>query len=193
VEIKVLENVSNNTFLPELEITDKAIDLAKEFRDAAQDAVSSDGSTSIGLAAPQIGLEKRICAVKGNTGWIAAINPSIVGTKGGDFATQEGCLTWPNKLVLAIRYSNVEVVYHDADKNELVTEWFHGLVAVIFQHEIDHLNGVKEKLIDKKDIFPELKHHTHRNDACICGSRKKFKKCCSTLMYLRYEEKENDS
>ena len=73
-----------------------------------------------------------------------------------------------------------DVTYKDINgENHFDTIW--GFQAQIFQHEIDHLLGVEEKIVDRDYKLPIVKE-PQRNDKCLCGSGKKYKHCC--LKYL---------
>ena len=74
------------------------------------------------------------------------INPKITSVFGFKIQQKEGCLSWPNKTILAGRYTGIKVSYCDLFGNEYNTK-FTGLYAQIFQHEMDHLNGIEEIII----------------------------------------------
>ena len=99
----------------------------------------------IGLAAPQVGISKRLIVLDcggrdEESQLIVAINPEIIASEGESFE-EEGCLSVPGYYCKIKRKAEVTVRYRDLDGNEqtLSTD---GLLAVAFQHEIDHLNGV---------------------------------------------------
>lgn len=99
----------------------------------------------VGLAAPQVGVSQRLIVLDCSGGeeapnLISAINPEIVATEGESFE-EEGCLSVPGYYCKIKRKAEVTVRYLDLDGAEqsLTTD---GLLAVAFQHEIDHLNGV---------------------------------------------------
>ena len=103
----------------------------------------------VGLAAKQLSCDgerimKRFIAVKHNYQWLLAIDPVILKKHKPVETKTEKCLTWPGKEILVKRHYTVEVAFYDLNKNYRVIE-ASGLQAQIFQHEIDHLNGVKEK------------------------------------------------
>jgi peptide deformylase len=79
-------------------------------------------------------------------------------------AEVEGCLSFPGKEIMIPRYNQI-IMRADNFKGELHLS---GLWARIVQHEVDHLNG--QTLLDHFIIG--------RNDPCLCGSGKKYKKCC---------------
>ncbi len=96
----------------------------------------------VGLAAPQIGILKRVIVVDvgDDNGLIELINPEIVSKDGEQFGP-EGCLSIPGYRGDVRRAQTVTVKGLDRNGNE-VTYTGSDLLARAFQHEIDHLNGV---------------------------------------------------
>jgi len=103
----------------------------------------------VGLAAPQIGILKRIIVIDIGDGPIKLINPEIVYEEGEDIDI-EGCLSIPDKSGEVKRPKIVKVKYIDHDGNEKTIEGT-GLLARALCHEIDHLNGILyiDRLINK--------------------------------------------
>ena len=98
-------------------------------------------SNGVGLAAPQVGILKRIVVIDvydGN-GPIILINPVIVETS-GEQTGEEGCLSVPGKWGIVTRPNVVKVRAFDMDMNEFEMEG-EGLLARAFCHELDHLEG----------------------------------------------------
>jgi len=98
----------------------------------------------IGLAAPQIDLGKRIITIdtqEGSGNKIALINPVIKEVSEAVNPFEEGCLSLPGINAEVIRPSEVLVSGVDRDGNEVEIE-AKGLLARVFQHEVDHLNGI---------------------------------------------------
>lgn len=95
----------------------------------------------VGLAAPQIGLLRRvIVADDREENRMALINPEIV-EKSGEEIDVEGCLSIPNKQGHVKRATFIKVKYNDVDGTEKELEAY-DYFARILQHEIDHTNGV---------------------------------------------------
>lgn len=99
----------------------------------------------VGLAAPQVGVLKRIIVLdttprQPESKPIAMINPEII-AKHGDTTYNEGCLSIPGETEEVARAAKVTVRYLDAD-NRQQTLTADGLLAIAVQHEIDHLDGV---------------------------------------------------
>lgn len=121
----------------------------------------------IGLAAPQVGVSKRIIIVdisETRDQPLALINPEFI-TYEGEMEMMDGCLSLPEAYSPTIRYENVTVRYLDKSGQQQ-TLAATGLLAGCLQHEIDHLNGklfidhlssLKRQRIEKK-----VQKHTKR-------------------------------
>lgn len=96
-------------------------------------------ANGVGLAAPQIGVSKRIFVADAGDGPIRLVNPRLVSFSGRDFGT-EGCLSIPGIYGQVERHQTVVVKGLD-ETGEPVTYEASGLLAVVFQHEMDHLDG----------------------------------------------------
>ena len=92
-----------------------------------------------GLAAPQIGVLKKVIVGRKDDHFFPMVNPMIIKKSGQKFVNNEGCLSLEGSRSVE-RYSNVLVNYTDG-KGKRQTKSFNGLLAVIVQHETDHLNG----------------------------------------------------
>ena len=99
-------------------------------------AKTNDG---VGLAANQVGINRRVCVINVDRP-IILINPRIVGKFGKSYF-QEGCLSFPGKVVVTERWTNIAVAC-DGSKNHMFPFEKNPLECVCVQHEIDHLNGV---------------------------------------------------
>ena len=93
----------------------------------------------VGLAAPQVGVLKRIVVIDVGEGPIVLINPEIIETS-GEQSGEEGCLSDPGKSGLVTRADDVRGRALNEDKDEIELEG-EGLLARAFCHEIDHLDG----------------------------------------------------
>lgn len=94
----------------------------------------------IGLAAPQIGISKRIIVVDPGDNYIEVMNPEIIKQAGGKYAT-EGCLSVPGLLGSVKRFEKIILQGMDRHGQSITIE-AEGLLARVLLHEIDHLNGV---------------------------------------------------
>ncbi|MCK7514622.1 MAG: peptide deformylase [Desulfobacterales bacterium] len=120
-------------------ITDDVIQLA---RDMAETMYAAPG---VGLAAPQVGVHKRVIVidVSGKDDaprLITAINPVIIHFEGSTYE-DEGCLSVPDYLANVSRHERVTVKGLSLEGHERIWQ-AEGLLAVAFQHEIDHLEGI---------------------------------------------------
>ena len=99
----------------------------------------------IGLAANQIGINKRVCVVNVKEP-LVLINPKIVEKSKEQFIFPEGCLSFPNDKIKTTRYQDI-VVEADNHKGKLLfsansKDINDAFECVCVQHEIDHLNGI---------------------------------------------------
>ena len=93
----------------------------------------------VGLAAPQVGILKRIVVIDVGDGPIILINPEII-EKSGEQTGDEGCLSVPGMSGQVTRPDHVKVKALNEDMEEVVYEG-EGLLARAFCHELDHLDG----------------------------------------------------
>lgn len=110
---------------------------------------STDGG--VGLAAPQVGINRRVVAVQrvDKEGEPIEVYPNIrIEEMRGDMqAGPEGCLSVPDRRGDVMRYQDITIVYTDInsdrkDQPREIRENVSGFAAVIFQHEVDHLDGI---------------------------------------------------
>ena len=93
----------------------------------------------VGLAAPQVGVLKRIVVIDVGEGPIILINPEILETS-GEQTGDEGCLSVPGKTGVVTRPDYAKVKAYDEDMNEFILEG-EGLLARAICHECEHLDG----------------------------------------------------
>ena len=126
---EVLTKVSR----PVEKMTPRIHDLIEDMLDTMYDAMG------VGLAAPQVGMLKRIVVIDVGEGPIVLINPEIIETS-GEQTGEEGCLSVPGKWGIVTRPSYVKVRALNEEMEEFEIEG-EGLLARAFCHEIDHLSG----------------------------------------------------
>ena len=121
---------------------------------------------------------KKVDVYQMSSDFMIIIDPVITSTKGMPRIVEEGCLTWDVEKykIAAERYPEITVSYYSMDGVKR-SKTVNGFEAQVWQHEIDHLNGVEEHILPIGAPKPATKK-IHRNDPCYCGSGKKFKKCC---------------
>jgi peptide deformylase len=115
---------------------------SREFREFIHDMkhtmVEKDG---VGLAAPQVGRNIRLVIVNTKEGPQCFINPNIIKRSFLKEWGEEGCLSVPNIFGDVKRNKKIVCEYYN-DRAELVRTTAEGLMARVFQHEIDHLDGI---------------------------------------------------
>ena len=116
------------------EVTDKIRELVEDMIDTMYEA------EGVGLAAPQVGILKRIVVIDVGEGPVIMINPEILETSGSQTG-QEGCLSVPGKAGIVTRPNYVKAKAYDLDMNEYIVEG-EELMARAICHELDHLDGV---------------------------------------------------
>lgn len=120
-------------------------------------------SGGVGLAAPQVGILRRVCVVQNeNDEIIELINPEIVYTQ-GEQTGLEGCLSVPGKFGVVTRPEVVRVRAQDRDGNFFEVE-DSDLTARCFCHEIEHLDGHLfsehcDRLLTDEELEQYLKEH----------------------------------
>jgi peptide deformylase len=97
-------------------------------------------AAGVGLAAPQVGMQKRIFTYDVGEGPQVMINP-VVAQADGEWVHEEGCLSVPGLSFEVVRAEHVVVQGLDLDGNEVIVE-DDDFVGRVFLHEIDHLDGI---------------------------------------------------
>ena len=102
----------------------------------------------IGLSANQIGLDFKVFVAQADGKFYAIFNPKILKSSEERAAMEEGCLSVPEVFGTVIRPAKIVLEGFDKNGKKLkIKAW--GLLARIFQHEVDHLNG--KLFIDKAE------------------------------------------
>lgn len=101
----------------------------------------------IGLAAPQVGVQKRLFVYDMGEGPRVILNPTIAETD-GEWLWQEGCLSFPGLSWDIVRPKTIHLIGVDLDGNDVSIE-ADELESRLFQHELDHLEGIL--LIERLD------------------------------------------
>ena len=142
-----------------LEIDKKIKTIVQDLKDTL--SIQKD-PIGVGLAAPQIGKNLRIFAVKPKDVISIVINPEIVlvekdKNKPEEEKLMEGCLSLPNYYGPLKRPGLTKLNYLDENSNK-ITKVFQGFDSQIIQHEIDHLEGILfiDRLIEQKKPLYEL-------------------------------------
>ena len=119
---------------PVEKITPRTLTLLDDMNDTMRKA------NGVGLAAPQVGILRRIVVIDVGEGLIELINPEIVATEGTQ-TDREGCLSVPDECGIVTRPNIVTVKATDRNGEPFMIRG-EGLLARAFCHEIDHLNGI---------------------------------------------------
>ena len=112
-------------------------------------------SNGIGLAANQVGIPYRIFAMRGQPENFVCFNPRVVQPSEMQVVLEEGCLTYPGLYVKIKRPQHIRVRFQTPNGDTL-TKQFTGMTARIFQHELDHLDGI---------VFYNKANRFHREQA----------------------------
>lgn len=135
----------------------------REFVAALEQAMLA-GAGGVGIAAPQLGVLKRIVIVdcslgrhkNKNHGRLMMINPEIT-EQDGEVLGREGCLSVPEWVGTVPRARRITVRYQDAqgEHHDIESKAFE---ARVIQHEIDHLNGILfiDKVVSTKDLIRRM-------------------------------------
>lgn len=104
------------------------------------DTLQFHRETCVGMAANMIGQHKNIIAFLDNDRYTLMLNPEIL-ARSGLYEAEESCLSLLGEPRKCQRYRSIQVRYQD-EKMKTRIKLYHGWVAQIIQHEIDHCNGV---------------------------------------------------
>jgi len=118
----------------------------KNFVKRLYSTVRDSTSLGVGIAAPQVGILKNIIWVqrfdKENFPFELYFNPKIISYSEEKQILKEGCLSIPERTATLNSRSYSITMEYDTIKAEHITETIAGFTSVVFQHEIDHLNGI---------------------------------------------------
>jgi len=118
------------------EITPEIRDLIEKMK-----GIVREDEMTVGLAAPQIGVSKRIIIIKTEKGLAAFINPEIIEKTKETEIAEEGCLSLPGIFLNIKRWKGIKVKALDEQGKEVDIR-AEGFMARVFQQEIDHINGI---------------------------------------------------
>lgn len=142
--------ILNKTCKEVKEVTDRTKDLIDDMFETMYEA------QGVGLAAPQVGILKRIVVIDCGDDPLLLINPEVLETS-GEQTGQEGCLSVPGKAGIVTRPNYAKVKAYNEDMEEFIVEG-EELLARAFLHEIDHLDGhlyVEKVEGDLMDVVPD--------------------------------------
>ena len=185
-------SIDNQKILKTISIPVESAQEAKSIIEKLKPLLKKDHC--LGLAAIQIGINKKVGVIKVNEDYLYLINSEIIAKEDEFLYCNEGCLSFPGLFCNTLRYQHITIknyrieddkleeeklyFYYPVDSSEDVTNK-NKIVSICVQHEIDHFDG--KILVDygvKNQPIVKLDKKVGRNDPCPCGSLKKFKKCC---------------
>lgn len=146
----------------------------------------------VGIAAIQIGIEKKIAVMKNKDGYFYMINSQVIDKDEEFLFFNEGCLSFPNKYITTKRFEHYTIRNYRIENDNLEEEklYFYysndpgegdehrDIFSIAVQHEIDHFDGILFVDREVKGETVKNANKVGRNDKCPCGSGKKYKKCC---------------
>lgn len=157
------------TVLDEFDFNDPIADPQQLATDMVEYMRECEG---IGLSANQFGMNARVFAMEGEPAFVC-FNPRIVMYGEEQVILEEGCLSYVGLAVKVKRAKTIKVRFQGPD-GEVYTKTFTGMTARVFQHELDHLNGI---------VFYSHANTFHRDTAF-----KKWKKWKQKYEHLLFVE-----
>ena len=145
--VKIGDDVLRKKSFPVTEFNERLNILLDDMKDTVKKAKGA------GLAAPQVGVLKRVFVIDLEEGYFEFINPEIISQKGDQYGV-EGCLSVEGKQGYVHRPSSVTVKFQDR-KGDYYKLTAHGFFAKAICHENDHLNGVL--YVDKAQNIEEVR------------------------------------
>lgn len=139
--------------------------------DSELDRLNRLGRAGIGLAAPQIGIAKKMSIVRLDGCNLDLVNCEIQSGCDETIFQNEGCLSFPGRVEVTKRFQQIYIVGNAVGDASFIAS---GMLAIVCQHELDHTS---QKLFFDRAIPKIVK--VPPNDPCVCLSGKKFKKCCA--------------
>lgn len=99
------------------------------------------GHNGIGLSANQCGIKLRLFTIGTQDFQTVCINPRIADKEGEPIKMREGCLSFPGLFLNIPRYQKILAEYEN-ENGQTVSTWMEGITAQVYQHELDHMNGI---------------------------------------------------
>jgi peptide deformylase len=145
---KILTYPEKTLLQPSIKVDTIDEDIKNLIADMGETMFNAPG---VGLASPQVGVNKRVIVYNSNAEntdhdesiqeFTALINPEIIAGSGSIISEKEACLSVVDYSTDVKRYEKVRVKALDIEGNQLDFE-AQGILAIIMQHEIDHLDGI---------------------------------------------------
>lgn len=136
---------------PVKKITPALLDTLKQMIKLTKTFKDPEG---VGLAATQVGLKERYFVAKNQEEFMVVINPKILFLSKRTKTYFEGCLSTPSVWGEVKRHTSLKVSFLDKS-GKTVTKSLSGVLAWIFQHEVDHLDGIlfQDRVLQQKGKF----------------------------------------
>jgi len=117
-----------------------------------------------GIAAPQIGVPKRIIALNLGQGTFVLVNPEITWKSDETFVLWDDCMSFPDLYAKVRRSSSISLTYQDETGTHREWEHLGRAESELLQHETDHLQGILaiDRVLDKKDIIYKTEFEKNR-------------------------------
>ena len=152
----------------------RIVKVDESIRKLAKDMlITMYSAKGIGLAAPQVGVQKRIMVIDlnfedPNASPNVFINPEIISTSASLDTYEEGCLSIPGIYLNVVRPSSIKLSFRD-EMGRPKKMNADGLLARCIQHEIDHLNGVLfvDKVTDQDELKKQFKENKYNENDVI--------------------------
>lgn len=149
-QVKVLELVSEQSSIldeemPEFDFSNPPTDPVFLASQLVETCIYHKG---LGLSANQCGLRYRVFVMGAGNDYVAHFNPKIISTSTETSHMEEGCLSYPLLFIHITRPESITVEYQDFN-GEKKTAIYSGITARCFQHELDHMNGVRYTIKSK--------------------------------------------
>ncbi|NBP01716.1 MAG: peptide deformylase [Proteobacteria bacterium] len=143
-QVKVLPLVPENDpildeVMPEFDFSNPPVDPTFLASQLVETCIYHKG---LGLSANQCGLKHRVFVMGAGNEYVAHFNPKIISTSPNTAHMEEGCLSYPFLFVHITRPESIQVEYQDHEGN-VKKAIYSGITARCFQHELDHMNGVR--------------------------------------------------
>lgn len=168
--------ITNNEDLLRVKCSDVLPEEVGQLRDLLEMELRNSerlGRPGVGLAAPQIGIAKKIAIVRINPSLKCdLVNCTISKEYDPIIHKDEGCLSFPGRVENVSRFQEVLITNNLVSPQSFILT---GLMAIACQHELDHLNGIllPDRAIPKLGVSKKV----GPNEKCPCGSNIKYKKC----------------
>ena len=165
--------ITNNEDALRVKCSDVTLDEVSSIRAALEselDRCNRLGKSGIGLAAPQIGIAKKMAIIRLDGFNLDLVNCKIKTGYDEITFTNEACLSFPGRSENTKRFQQIHVIENLIGHSSFIAN---GMLSIVIQHESDHFN---QSLFFDHMIAKKVE--VSRNDNCPCGKNLKFKKCC---------------